>query len=170
MSEIQEPPPHPEPQKLRSQLHELSLKKKPSACQSTYLSFCFKNPKRILRNCPSNPAEKQTPHTNTNTQKTCATRMNSSQRQSENETKINFQMKTESTTCTFLGSSEICLSRQLGVPLELPLYPGLARPRAPILNYEDLPDLPSSARELPSCQRVYTRGRILRDFVTTVNE
>jgi hypothetical protein len=96
--------------------------------------------------------------------------MNSSQRQSENETKINFQMKTESTTCTFLGSSEICLSRQLGVPLELPLYSGLARPRAPILNYEDLPDLPSSARELPSCQRVYTRGRILRDFVTTVNE
>jgi hypothetical protein len=60
MSEIQEPLPQSEPQKLRRQLHELSLKKKPSACQSTYLSFCFKNLKRILRNCPSNPAETQT--------------------------------------------------------------------------------------------------------------
>jgi hypothetical protein len=90
-----------------------------------------------------NPIHK---HKDTNTQKTCATRMNSSQKQSENKTKLNFQMKTESTTCTFLGSSEICLSLQLGVPLQLPLYPGLARPRAPILNYEDLP---SSARELP---------------------
>lgn len=137
-------------------------------CLPIYLLvFLFHKSQANPQELPIKSGEKQTPHTNTNAQKTCATRMNSSQRPSESKTKINFQMKTEFTTCTFLGSSEICLSRQLVVPLQLPLYPGLARPRAPILNHEDLP---SSARELPSCQRVYTRGRSLRDFLTTVNK